>query len=914
MQIRVLSNRADVISSGDALVEIVPGTAEPQAIRVDADGVDLTNAFAVRGDGRFYGLVSGLREGTTLLTAQVPNGPGGRIAITNHPKGGPVFSGEQVQPWACNTTSSPSLGAPLDAQCNAPTAYRFMYRNTAGQFASYDPANPPPASSIAATTTDHGVTVPYIIRIERGTMNRGIHEIAVLFDPAKEWRPWDRQPQWNQKLLVLYGAGTSQQYRQGTPESVLNHEALSRGFAVVSSSMFINGQRSNFVTAAETTMMLKEHIIETYGEIRYSIAQGSSGGALLQYLIADSYPGLLNGLRPTQDWEDSISGAYREFADSGALVQAFNSSSMAYTTLERTAIGGWGPGNENVFNIENGRLPDYNRPDDGTNCAGAASYHPTTNPLGVRCTFQDFMVSILGRRPQDAYANLVYDNVGVQYGLQALHSGEISAAKFVDVNARAGGFEVNGRWQAQRSAIEPHVAQILHRTGQVTFGRELGKTAIIAIRGTNNNDYHYPFRTYVNRNRMIAANGHADNHVFWTSPPPTLSTLVEIDRWLAAVEADQSAGPLEEKIVRNKPADVATACWVGASMIVDQSVCDAIYPYYREPRTVAGDSPTIYTMKCQLKPLTRSDYPVSFTDAQWATLQSTFPEGVCDFSKPGVGFEPTVAWLTYAAGPGGRPLGEPPVSEAFGHLPDLAASSLSVSQQRIRGGDQVTFSALVSNLERADAANVAVRFLVDGVPLGSDRMIASLPGGSQTMVSSALWSAKHEQGSHTVQVVVDAADVIRELYETNNTASATFVVEGNKIRNGSFEQASQGTSPDAWTSSGATSYENGGADGERSVSAQSGGSWTSEPVAVTPGTAYIASLQTTGMGGTIVIQQFGVSGVLLAVESLPLPVSDAFQSAGFAVTALAGAASMRVVLMAAALGKTTFDNVQLLGN
>jgi hypothetical protein len=78
---------------------------------------------------------------------------------------------------------------------------------------------------------------------------------------------------------------------------------------------------------------------------------------------------------------------------------------------------------------------------------------------------------------------------------------------------------------------------------------------------------------------------------------------------------------------------------------------------------MAGDAPTVYTMKCRLKPLRRTDYPgVTFTDAQWATLQATFPDGVCDFSKPGVGFRPPVPWLTYADGPGGKPLGEAPRS------------------------------------------------------------------------------------------------------------------------------------------------------------------------------------------------------------------------------------------------------------
>ena len=666
-EIFVLSNRADLVSGGDALIEIrlpAKARARPEDVRVDVDGRDVTSTFAVRADGRFTGLITGLADGVNVVTAHVPNGPGARITITNHPIGGPIFSGRQVQPWTCNTTSSPSLGPALDAQCNAPTQYRYMYRTTTGQFAAYDPTQPPPAN-LATTTTDQGITVPYIVRVERGTMNRGIHEIAVLFDPTQPWVPWARQPQWNRKLLMLYGAGTSQVYAQRTPMSVLNNEALSRGFIVANSSMLINSLHANFVTAAETTMMLKEHIIETYGEIRYTIGDGGSGGTLLQHLIADSYPGLIDGVRPTNatDWEDSISGAYREFADSGALVHAFTTSPLTYTNQDRAAIGGWGAANTNVFNIETGRLPDYNQPDDGTNCAGTDSYNATTNPTGVRCTFQDFMVSILGRRSQDGYANLVFDNVGVQYGLTALNAGLITPDKFVDVNVRAGGFDVNGVWQPQRSAIPDEVAALLHRTGQVTYGRQLGKVPEITTRSTNNNDYHYPFRTYVNRNRLIAANGSADNHVFWIAVPSTVSSFQAMDRWLAAIEADQSDDPIEAKVIRDRPNDIVSACWIGGAQTTDMAVCDATYPYFREPRTVAGDSPTIYTMKCQLKPLDAADYKVGFTPEHWAALQTAFPTGVCDFSKPGVGFQPNVPWLDYTKGPGGTPLAPAPTSK-----------------------------------------------------------------------------------------------------------------------------------------------------------------------------------------------------------------------------------------------------------
>ena len=59
-----------------------------------------------------------------------------------------------------------------------------------------------------------------------------------------------------------------------------------------------------------------------------------------------------------------------------------------------------------------------------------------------------------------------------------------------------------------------------------------------------------------------------------------------------------------------------------------------------------------------------ADYNVAFTPGQWSTLQATFPDGVCDFSKPGVGFTPTVAWLTYAGGPGGMPLPAAPRSQS----------------------------------------------------------------------------------------------------------------------------------------------------------------------------------------------------------------------------------------------------------
>jgi len=90
LKIDVVSNRADLVSGGDALVAV------SAPARVFRNGTDVTNAFATRPDGRFEGLVTGLRNGANTLTAKRPDGSGATLTITSHPIGGPVFSGPQM--------------------------------------------------------------------------------------------------------------------------------------------------------------------------------------------------------------------------------------------------------------------------------------------------------------------------------------------------------------------------------------------------------------------------------------------------------------------------------------------------------------------------------------------------------------------------------------------------------------------------------------------------------------------------------------------------------------------------------------------------------------------------------------------------------------------------------------------------
>jgi hypothetical protein len=71
LRIDVLSGRADLVTGGDTLVQVVlPDHLSPARVRVDLNGQDVTSSFAVRADGRFVGLVSGLRVGRNALTAR----------------------------------------------------------------------------------------------------------------------------------------------------------------------------------------------------------------------------------------------------------------------------------------------------------------------------------------------------------------------------------------------------------------------------------------------------------------------------------------------------------------------------------------------------------------------------------------------------------------------------------------------------------------------------------------------------------------------------------------------------------------------------------------------------------------------------------------------------------------------------
>lgn len=180
--ITVLSGRADQVAGGSALLQVNLPTGA-RGLHVTAGSRDVTTAFGTAGNGSTQGLVNGLPLGATVVTATVDDGRGAHITLVGHPIGGPTFSGPQILPWACQAGAT-------DAQCDAPTVVDYKYKSAAtSQLQPYDPHNPPPATAIATTKTDTGVTLPFIVREETGYLDRDQFATAVLDDPSKPWTP-----------------------------------------------------------------------------------------------------------------------------------------------------------------------------------------------------------------------------------------------------------------------------------------------------------------------------------------------------------------------------------------------------------------------------------------------------------------------------------------------------------------------------------------------------------------------------------------------------------------------------------------------------------------------------------------------------------------------------------------------------
>src|SRR2546423_6989536 len=226
--------------------------------------------------------------------------------------------------------------------------------------------------------------------------------------------------------------------------------------------------------------MTKERVIKDYGNLKWTIGTGCSGGSLVQQQVANAYPGLYQAITPQCSFTDAWSSAM-EYEDYYGLLKYFEDPSKWGSGVF------WGPtqissvlDHPNIANpitfttaIPNSGLPHRSCPD----VPADQVYNPKTNPNGVKCTLQDYMVNLFGKRA-DGFANRPFGNDGIQYGLQGLLNGELTAAQFVDLNTKVGGVTKDDTYQVARSKPDLIGLQRAYTSGAVDEANNLNQVAI----------------------------------------------------------------------------------------------------------------------------------------------------------------------------------------------------------------------------------------------------------------------------------------------------------------------------------------------------------------------------------------------------------------------------------------------------
>ncbi len=690
INIATLSSRPDIVSGGTALVRVsVPSGVSLTALTVLLNSQNVTSAFQAEASGNsLLGLVQGMPLGRNVLIAEVL-GPknrvllSARLTLTNYPITGPIFSGPQEQPFYCMTqlfklpASAQTLGQALDANCSIATRVDYVYQTTGGTFTPLPSLTSYPAD-LAQTTTSQGKTVPYIVRVETGTINRGIYETAVLHDPTKEAPPTPFNPPaaWNHRLVYTMGGGcVGGWYIQGASignGGILEDLMLRQGYGIAANSLNVYGNNCQDLLAAETLAMTKSRFIENFGPVPFTIGYGCSGGTEQGYPISDEYPGLLDGLVMGCSFPELFAGMVNNITDADLFEHYLtNTATVTWSDAQIEAATGY----PTVTTLTTIGAPNAIRVKaQGGTCNSiiptSVQYDAKTNPTGVRCDIYDHTVNVFGRDPVTGFARRPIDNVGVQYGLEALNAGAISKQQFLDVNQNIGGYDNDGNYVTTRTVGDVTAIHAAYDSGRITYGGlGLKHTPIIDYRGyvdqpENANETHSRFHSFSIRQRLVDANGNFNNQVMLIengqNPPvgnglfsdtsPVLShALTQMDEWLTNLSATTTQPPSLGQIQQAKPSDLVDACFtnLGTVEIAQPQVyqqattCNLLYPAFSIPKLVAGEPLENNVIKCQLKPIDRADYKVSFTAAELAQLKTIFQQGVCDYSVPGVGQRPT---------------------------------------------------------------------------------------------------------------------------------------------------------------------------------------------------------------------------------------------------------------------------------
>jgi len=703
-----VSGPPEYVSGGAVRLHIQgPPGAELELVRsIGAAGVHsgLAEEFTLVGPGLYEGVLEGLPVGSTTVTARI-GGETARLTLTNHPMTGPMFAGPKQEVFLCATEShrqTAQLGDILDEDCSMDTQVDFLYMSLAsGELETYEPGVTP-ASDVALTTLLDGSMVPYIVRWERGTINRFIYSIALL-SPESQLVSEPDLSGWNGRALFQFQGGVAIGHYQGGPSfsNMMSQPALGLGYAVLYSTGTRTNVHYDLILGGETATMLKSRFVTEYGLPDYTVAVGGSGGAIQQYVYAQNHPGLLDALIPQYSYPDMVTQTIH-VGDCELLERWLDFQVMAdpdskwATWSNRTLIEGLNasdefpnpftgePGNSECINGWRGLSPLTLNPHFGT----APGITPEQQASVEWTHFAD-AVNSYGLR-EDGFARRTWDNVGVQYGLQALVDGHLTPEEFLHLNATVGSWKDQAEmvqegcpfieqlcedpdefdpWSmrnmnlspdggvtpAPRAEADPGAIRAVLESGLMFFGDI--DVPVIDWRPYLEEvlDMHNTSQSFAVRQRMIDARGDADNQVIWfTDVLPgesefdqTPLALKVMDEWMGRLLANPELSAAEAR-----PEAAVDACfdargdliYAGAdawSGVLDDAVagpCLERFELYSTSRRVAGAPITGIIYKCHLQSVEAAVARGLYGDWQpgnndIARLKEIFPTGVCDYTQ-----------------------------------------------------------------------------------------------------------------------------------------------------------------------------------------------------------------------------------------------------------------------------------------
>ena len=182
LALQTVSTRPGFVTGGDVLVR-VDGVSSVRGLRVTAGGRDVTRAFTADAGGlSVSGLVDGLRLGRTDLVATA--GRDARACASSTTRSRDRSSAGRTRP------PTPAPQAPGGRSPASPSGRRSTRTARSGPASTTctapRPGRSPPCPTrpyapptFATATTSTGEKVPYIVRVETGTINRAIYETAV---------------------------------------------------------------------------------------------------------------------------------------------------------------------------------------------------------------------------------------------------------------------------------------------------------------------------------------------------------------------------------------------------------------------------------------------------------------------------------------------------------------------------------------------------------------------------------------------------------------------------------------------------------------------------------------------------------------------------------------------------------------